>query len=311
MPFRACRRRSPQARGRGAAAQRASLEQPREAAVLEHAPVGLAGRAVVDRVLLEVDPRERRAAARARLAELVVHAVGLRVVRRPRSAARARARARRGSRSRAARSPSASTCVESAYGESCADQRISFAHARPIPAISRWSRSSECSRRESDARMRATSSTVSVSASGPRCASSSVTCIGPQQPDAGALLRAGLGQLQLAAVDEPQAERRRLRALRAARDVLEPARAHQVHHHDELAVVGRQQEALRAALDAAEALAVERRERRVEGLERRDVRRTGFLDRRSLDEWVELAPPGFDLGQLRQLGSPRAWTRSG
>src|SRR5262249_48386486 len=37
-------------------------------------------RAVVDRVLLEVDPRDRRAAALTRAAELVVHAIGLLVV---------------------------------------------------------------------------------------------------------------------------------------------------------------------------------------------------------------------------------------
>src|SRR5262249_55269061 len=59
----------------------ASSPQSREAPVLEHAALGLALGAVVDRVLLEVDSRERRAAAPARLAELVVDAVGLRVVR--------------------------------------------------------------------------------------------------------------------------------------------------------------------------------------------------------------------------------------
>ena len=93
----------------------------------------------------------------------------------------------RSSRPRAISSPiatasrsvsSSSIWVESAYGESRADQRISFAQARPIPATSRWSRSSECNRRESDARIRATSSTDNVSASGPRCASSSCTASG-------------------------------------------------------------------------------------------------------------------------------------
>ena len=52
-------------------------QQARETAVLEDPPLGLAARAVVDRVLLEVDARERRAALRARLVEAVVHAVDL------------------------------------------------------------------------------------------------------------------------------------------------------------------------------------------------------------------------------------------
>src|SRR5262249_28059792 len=56
-----------------------SSQQAREPAVLEHAALGLADRAVVDRVLLEVDARERGAAAPARLAEAVVDAVDGRV----------------------------------------------------------------------------------------------------------------------------------------------------------------------------------------------------------------------------------------
>jgi hypothetical protein len=84
-----------------------------------------------------------------------------------------------------------------------------------------------------------------------------------------------------------------------------------VHHHDDLLVVGRQQEALRAPFDALEALAVERRDRRVEGLQRGDVGRAGLLDRHLLDKRVELAAPGFDLGQLRQTRLPRRWKRSG
>ena len=50
-------------------------------AVLEHAPAGLALRAVVDRVLVVVDALERVAADVARLAEAVVDAVDLRVLR--------------------------------------------------------------------------------------------------------------------------------------------------------------------------------------------------------------------------------------
>ena len=84
-------------------------------------PLGLAVRAVVDRVLLEVDPRERRAAVRARLAEPVVDAVDGRVRRALRAAARGRARARCGSRPARRSISSSSSWVESAYGESRAD----------------------------------------------------------------------------------------------------------------------------------------------------------------------------------------------
>src|SRR5919204_6573193 len=51
-------------------------EEPREAAILEDAPFSLTGRAVVDRVLVEVDLGDRRAAVGARLAEPVVDPVG-------------------------------------------------------------------------------------------------------------------------------------------------------------------------------------------------------------------------------------------
>ena len=43
--------------------------------VLEQAPARLAARAVVDRVLLEVDSRDWRSALRARLAHMLVDAV--------------------------------------------------------------------------------------------------------------------------------------------------------------------------------------------------------------------------------------------
>src|SRR3954453_9282232 len=52
-----------------------------EPAVLERPSARLAFRAVVDRVLLEVDARDRRPAHVARLAEVVMDAIRLRVVR--------------------------------------------------------------------------------------------------------------------------------------------------------------------------------------------------------------------------------------
>src|SRR6266511_3495433 len=52
-----------------------SAQQPRQPSVLEDPAARLAGRAVVDRVLLEVDLRDRCAAGVAGLAEMPVHAV--------------------------------------------------------------------------------------------------------------------------------------------------------------------------------------------------------------------------------------------
>jgi len=68
-----------------------------------------------------------------------------------------------------------------------------------------------------------------------------------------------------------------------------------VHHQHELAVRCGQQEALRPPLDV-QRLAFERLERRIDGLQRRDVRRAGMLDRRRSDEGVELAAPRLDFG---------------
>src|SRR5215218_8803161 len=61
--------------GRPGSARSESAQQARHAAVLEDPAAGLAGRAVVDRVLVVVDLRQRGAAARARLAQPPVHAV--------------------------------------------------------------------------------------------------------------------------------------------------------------------------------------------------------------------------------------------
>jgi hypothetical protein len=84
-----------------------------------------------------------------------------------------------------------------------------------------------------------------------------------------------------------------------------------VHHQHELVVVGRQQESLRATLDAAETLAFECLQGRVERLQRRDVGGARLLDRRPLDERIELTAPRFDLGQFRQRRLQRRWTPSG
>ena len=71
----------------------------------------------------------------------------------------------------------------------------------------------------------------------------------------------------------------------------------------ELAVLGGEEEPLRAALGAGKTPTIERRERRVEGLQRRDVRRPGLLDREGADRIVQRSAPGFDLRQFWQLRS--------
>src|SRR4029077_10360005 len=95
--------------------------------------------------------------------------------------------------------------------------------------------------------------------------------IGAKQPYAGPALRARLGQHELAAVGEAQPEDRCLRSLLAGLQVAQPSRAHQVHVEDELAVVGREDEPLRAPSRALESFALERGDRWIERLERGDV----------------------------------------
>jgi hypothetical protein len=73
---------------------------------------------------------------------------------------------------------------------------------------------------------------------------------------------------------------------------------------DELSVLGREQEVLAAPARSGEAPPIERRERRLDRLERRDVRRPGPLDRRRRDGPVERAAPSLDLWQLRNPRLP-------
>ncbi len=130
------------------------------------------------------------------------------------------------------------------------------------------------------------------------------------EPDLGALLRAGLGEDERAAVIEGQAEGRRLRLLVAVTQEAKPPRAHEVDMQDELAVLGRQEDVLRAPLGTGEAAAFERGERRVVGLEGGDVRRARLGDREGAHRLVERAAERFDLRELRHLRPPGTRTRS-
>src|SRR6059058_1349958 len=136
---------------------------------------------------------------------------------------------------------------------------------------------------------------------------------GIQEPDPRAFLGAGLGQDEAGAALEDQLKRRRLWAGLTSLQVLEPPGRHQMHQHDELAVLRREEEALRAPLGACQAAPLERGQRRVERLQRGDVRGTRPDDRKSGDRIVERPPPRFDLGKLRHrrsLGS-EPWSQSG
>src|SRR5262249_10281604 len=107
--------------------------------------------------------------------------------------------------------------------------------------------------------------------------------LGREQPDAGAFLLGVLREDELRAARELERERRRLRALLSGLEELEAAGGHEVHEQHELAVVGGEEEPLAAAFGALEAAAFELAKRRVERLQRRDVRRARLRDREGRD----------------------------
>ena len=92
-------------------------------------------------------------------------------------------------------------------------------------------------------------------------------------------------------------------AFLAGLQVTQAPGGHQVHQQHQLAVLGWEEESLGAALGSGETPSLECRERRVERLQRRDVRRPGPLDRECAHGIVELAAPRLHLRQLRQLPS--------
>ena len=123
-----------------AARHGASLQQPRQPAVLQHPAAGLLLRAVAHHVVLEVDRLDRRAAARARLARAAVHLRAASAAcrapsrRSPPRSGRARRRSRRRRSPRRSRSTSSASSSEPFWnGDSRAVQRISSTHERPMP----------------------------------------------------------------------------------------------------------------------------------------------------------------------------------
>jgi hypothetical protein len=77
---------------------------------------------------------------------------------------------------------------------------------------------------------------------------------------------------------------------------------------DEVALVGGEEQVLAAPARAGEPPPLERRERGVVGLQRRDVRGAGPLDREGGDGVLERSPVRLDLGKLGNSSS--SWTRS-
>src|SRR5262249_60284844 len=94
---------------------------------------------------------------------------------------------------------------------------------------------------------------------------------------------------------EATGERRGFGALLAELEELQAAGGHQVDEHDELAVVGREEQTLRTPLGACEPTPLQGRERRIERLQRRDVRGSRLHDRKRGHRIVQLAAPSLPL----------------
>ncbi len=215
-----------------------SAQEPRETAVLEH-PARRSGTWGSRRPCA---PRSRRARSAFRTVDTARRAgcAPGRPPCRPSLArgARAHGRGRPGSRPQVCSTSSALISVEALNGDSRARRRISFACARPMPAIARWSRSSGWSWRRSRPRISPSAAASRSSASGPRCASSASRASGVSKPHARPLLLPSFGEHELPAALEAEAEHRRLRSLRAWREIAEPPGAHEMDAEHEIAGVG-------------------------------------------------------------------------
>ena len=167
-----------------------------------------------------------------------------------------------------------------------------------MPAIARWSRSSACSRRDSRRRISPSSPRRGRAPPG-RGGRAPPRRLRREEPDAGALLLRVLGQDELRAADELERERRASSApsrLPGGTSAVPPSSGGRAGR------ARRRRSGRGAACRAArrrEAPALERRERRVERLQRRDVRRAGFRDRERRDRVRQLSPPRLHLRQFR------------
>ena len=219
-------------------------------------------------------------------------------------AARARAPARRRSRRRARCTCSGTRSCDRAKGDSRAWCRISFAQARPMPgdhalvAEHRVQPPRLRARRSPRARRRRGRAPPARGARAPPRPPPGVSSQTPARFFEPASVRTSCAP--------PSNSSRKAGAFgpfSPGAQVAEPARGHQVDEQHELAVLGREQEPLRPPPRAREPPALERRERRVERLQRRDVRRPGLHDRERAHRLVELATPGLHLRELGHLTS--------
>ena len=222
------------------------LQQPRQPAVLEHLAARLLVRAVAHDVVLVVDGLDRRAAARARLAGLAVDLQRQRQLVGDRQLddllvvlERAVERRRRSPRA-APRASSSSRSLPRLNGDSRAVHRISSTHERPMPAMTRWSRSSVCSGRGAFSSGAQVVGRLAARPPGPSVAIDLVVVerVGAQQLHPRRLLRAELAQAQLAPAvgREPQQQPRRAVAQPGALVVeLQAPGAHEVHEQREVA----------------------------------------------------------------------------
>ena len=116
------------------------------------------------------------------------------------------------------------------------------------PAMTRWSRSSECSRRDSEPRISPSAFGAQAKRLGAEVHELRLGLLGREQPDPGTFLLPGFRQHELGATLEAKAEGRRLRPLLSRAEVLQAPGGHQVDEQDELAVIGREEQPLRAPL---------------------------------------------------------------
>ena len=153
----------------------------------------------------------------------------------------------------ASRSVSSSvSSVEALNGLSRARRRISFACALPIPASARWSRRRGWSWRRSRLRISPSAAASSSSASGPRWARSASSCSGVVSQTPARFFLPPSVRMSSPPPEKREPEHRALRPFRSRLQVADPARAHQVHAQDELAVLGREEQVLRAPLGTRE-----------------------------------------------------------
>ena len=164
-----------------------------------------------------------------------------------------------------------------------------------MPAITRWSRSIECSRLDSVAQISAQPLRTDAECLRSEMAKLFFELLGVEQPDTGTLLRAGLGE------HEPRASSKTSwnagvfgPVSPALRYFKRPAVIRCTSSTSSPSAVGKKSRFARRSAPG-ELPALEARKRRIERLQGRDVRRPRLDDRERGDRIVERPPPGLHL----------------